>query len=206
MAQRADRTRGAPLAAVLDPEIAELIPAQGEWSESDYLWLTGQTNRLVELTDGRLETLPMPTDEHETIVFRIARLLAEALERTGGKVLPAGVRIRTRAGRYRQPDVCALLDAQDARRGNDFWQGADLVVEVVSPDDPRRDRVVKRLEYAQAGITEYWIVDPVARRVDVLALAGSEYVEHGAFGRGEVAASRLIEGFGVTVDLLLDVG
>ena len=46
--------------------------ACGAWSEADYLWLTNQTNRLVEYTDGRLESLPMPTDEHETRVVRSA--------------------------------------------------------------------------------------------------------------------------------------
>ena len=206
MAQRTEGARGARRATVLAPDIAELIPAQGAWRESDYLWLTSQTKRRVELAEGRLETLPMPTDEHETIVFRIARMLAELLEPKGGKVLPAGVRVRTRPGGFRQPDVCALLDARDVRRGNDFWLGADLVVEVVSPDDPRRDRVVKRREYARAGIAEYWIVDPALRRVTVLALAGGAYEEHGVFEQGDLAGSRLLDGFRVAVDALLDAG
>jgi Uma2 family endonuclease len=196
---------GAQQPMALDPEIADLLPVQGEWSESDYLWLTNKTNRLVEYTGGRLEPLPMPTDEHETIVFRMARLLAAMLEPVGGKVLPAGVRVRIGAGRFRQPDVCALLDGRDSRRGNDYWQGADLVVKVVSPDDPRRDRVVKRREYARSGISEYWIIDPGAGQVTVLALVGTEYVEHGVFRRGDTANSALLAGFEVAVDQLLAI-
>lgn len=206
MAQVTTPRRPAQRPTALDPEIAELIPAQGEWSEADYLWLTNQSNRLVEYTEGRLETLPMPTDQHETIVFLIARLLAAVLEQAGGKVLPAGVRVRVGDGRFRQPDVSALLDARDARRGNDYWLGADLVVEVVSPDDPQRDRVVKRREYALAGIPEYWIVDPVAGHVTVLALEGTAYVEHGDFLPGEVATSRVLDGFVVAVDDVLSDG
>ena len=60
----------------------------------------------------------------------------------------------------------------DPRRGNDFWTGADLVVEVVSPDDPSRDTQDKRLDYAEAGIPEYWIVNPLDETVTVLVLWG----------------------------------
>ena len=41
-------------------EVALLFPAQGEWSEDDYLWLTDHTRCLVEFTDGHVEVLPMP--------------------------------------------------------------------------------------------------------------------------------------------------
>jgi Uma2 family endonuclease len=56
-------------------EVALLLPAQGEWSEDDYLWLTDHTRCLVELTDGRVEVLPMPTDEHQRIVLFLYRAL-----------------------------------------------------------------------------------------------------------------------------------
>lgn len=49
----------------------------------------------------------------------------------------------------------------------------DLVVEVVSPDDPDRDYIAKRKEYAQAGIAEYWIIDPEVNAVEVLVLGSS---------------------------------
>lgn len=52
----------------LDPAIAALLPEQGAWRERDYLWLTDRTNRLVELADGVVEVLPMPTDKHQAIL------------------------------------------------------------------------------------------------------------------------------------------
>ncbi len=48
-------------------QIAELLPAQGEWSEEDYLWLTDSTNRMIEFTNGRIDVLPMPTEHHQAI-------------------------------------------------------------------------------------------------------------------------------------------
>jgi hypothetical protein len=97
-----------------------------------------------------------------------------------------------------------LLSATDPRRGNRHWTGADLVLEVVSPDDPQRDLMRNRREYARAGIPEYWIVNPVSAQILVLRLAGTTYVEHGVFTRGAQATSALLEGFTVAVAAVLD--
>ena len=79
------------------------------------------------------------------------------------------------------------------------WEGADLVMVVVSPDDPERDRVTKRVEYARAGIPESWIVDPMDGIITVLRLEGEAYVEHGIFPRGQTATSAALAGFSVDV-------
>jgi Uma2 family endonuclease len=186
-------------------EVALLFPPQGEWSEDDYLWLTDHTKHLVELTDGHIEVLPMPTDEHQRMVLFLYRALYAFLAAHGiGIVLVAPLRLRLRTGRYREPDVLVLLSATDARRSNRYWTGADLVLEVVSSDDPKRDLVRKRREYARAGIPEYWIVNPATEQIMVLHLEGTAYVEHGIFTRGTQATSVLLEGFTVAVAAVLD--
>jgi Uma2 family endonuclease len=184
-------------------EVALLLPAQGEWSEDDYLWLTDHTKHLVELTDGHIEVLPMPTEEHQRIVLYLYRALYAFLG-VSGMILVAPLRLRLPIGRYREPDLLLMLSLTDSRRGNQFWTGADLVLEVVSPDDPGRDLVQKRREYAEAGIPEYWIVDPSAAQVTVLRLEGTAYMEHGVFLRGTQATSVLLDGFSVAVDRVLD--
>ena len=137
-------------------EVALLFPAQGEWSEDDYLWLTDHTKSLVELAEGHIEVLPMPTDEHQRVVLFLYRALYAFLAARGiGIVLVAPLRLRVRPGRYREPDVLVLLSTTDPRRSNRYWTGADLVLEVDSSDDPKRDLVRKRREYARAGIPEY---------------------------------------------------
>jgi Uma2 family endonuclease len=104
--------------------------------------------------------------------------------------------VQLRAKKYREPDV---LFFSTTRRPTDGSCVAppDLVMEVVSLDDPDRDYVTKRVEYAQAGIPEYWIIDPLQQRITVLVLAGGEYVEFGAYGPGMDAASKLLDGFRV---------
>jgi Uma2 family endonuclease len=174
-----------------------VLPRQGMWTEEDYLWLTERTNRLIELTDGRLEVLPMPTEQHQRVVLALYRLVYAFLlaNQTGGVLLVAPMRLRLWDTRYREPDLLYLRSADDPRRKNDYWEGADLVIEVVSPGNPHLDRVIKRGEYARKGIAEYWIVDPVEpqkERITVLTLEGSEYVEYGDFSHGDTVTSALL--------------
>jgi Uma2 family endonuclease len=161
---------------------------QGTWTTEQYLRLAERTNRLVELVDGRLEALPMPSTEHQILLVWLLKALAagagpEAL------VLPAPLPLQLPNGRFREPDLLLPRAARDSRRGSRAWTGADLVVEIVSPDDPERDYRDKHADYAAARVAEYWLVDPGARRFSVLRLAGEVYVEHGVYGPGEVATS-----------------
>jgi Uma2 family endonuclease len=181
-------------------EIARLYSPQGCWSESEYLHL--DTNQRVEFSHGYLEFQAMPTILQQRILFYLAKLLdAFARAHQLGEALPAGVRIRLWEDKYREPDIAFMKFEHQSPITAQFWYGADLVMEVVSDSDSDRDRdlVKKRAEYAQAGIPEYWIVDPAEGRITVLALEGTEYVEHGVFARGERATSWLLPGFEVDV-------
>lgn len=187
-----------------DDLVLSLDPLQGHWTEEQYLLLTDQTNRLLEYTDGSIEVLPMPTDNHQAMLEWLFLALKAFIERLGGKVRFAPLRVLVRDGKYREPDILLVRDSRDPRRQNRFWLGADLVVEVVSEDDPERDTKVKRVDYALAGIPEYWIVNPLTSTITVLALQGEAYTEHGVFGRGEQAVSKLLVGFSVQVNDVLD--
>jgi Uma2 family endonuclease len=81
---------------------------------------------------------------------------------------------------------------------------ADLVIEIVSPDKPKRDTEEKPRDYAEAGIPEYWIVNPLQDTITVLALDGAEYRQYGIFHRGQRATSKLLADFSVAVDDVLD--
>ncbi|ETX04279.1 Uma2 family endonuclease [Candidatus Entotheonella palauensis] len=188
----------------LNELVLSLMPSQGQWSEDTYLWLTDRTTGFIELTDGYIEVLPMPTDEHQTILAYLYQALFAFLQTMGGKVLFAPLRLRIREGKFREPDILLVCDAADPRRQNRFWRGADLVVEIVSPDKPERDLVDKRVDYAEAKIPEYWIVDPRDETIRVLRLEDEAYVEHGVFRRGERATSALLEDFNLYVTDVFD--
>ncbi len=82
-----------------------------------------------------------------------------------------------------------------------------MYIEVVSFDrkSRRRDTVVKRSEYARAGIAEYWIVDSECEQIEVLVLDKDResYRSHGQFESGQLASSGTLAGLVVAVDDVL---
>ena len=190
--------------AELDALVCAESPRQGAWSDEAYLRLTDYCRRLVEFTDGFVEELPMPTSSHQLVALYLYRLLHDYLRPLGGVAMAAPLRMRVREGKYREPDILILRSGSDNRFQDRYWLGADLTVEVVSPDKPSRDWIDKRKDYAEAGIPEYWIADPRDETVTVLVLDEDAYTEHGVFGRGDTATSRLLEGFSVDVAAMFD--
>jgi Uma2 family endonuclease len=182
----------------------DLLPLQGLWTAEQYLKLSEQTNHLIEFVDGVMEVLPMPTRQHQAISRFLFLALLAFVQGSGGTVFYAPLRLQIRPGKYREPDLLLLRSAEDPRNQNAFWLGADLVVEIVSPDDPERDTKIKRADYAEAGIPEYWIVNPEDQTITVLSLDGEEYQEAGVYHRGDTASSVVLVGFSVPVDAALD--
>jgi Uma2 family endonuclease len=181
-------------------DIALLFPSQGEWDEDDYLALN--TNQLVELVDGRLEVLLMPTIFHQGIVrFLFGVLFNFASAKQSGTVYFAPLPISIRARTFREPDIVYIAKDNLHLIEGKYLRKADLVMEVVSEDDEsrRRDYEKKRNDYAEVGIAEYWIVDPQAERITVLTLKDKQYVAYGEFIPGQQATSNLLPGFAVDV-------
>ncbi len=188
----------------LDALVCDALPRQGCWTEADYLWLTDRAEGRIEFTDGHIELLPMPTVAHQVILAALYKAFDAWVDVRGGLVVFAGLRLRVRESKFREPDLLLLRDRHEARNRNRFWLGADLVLEVVSPDGEERDWVAKRADYAEGGIPEYWIVDPPEETITVLTLDGDAYAEHRVFGDGERATSLLLPGFSVDVKAVFD--
>jgi Uma2 family endonuclease len=180
--------------------IAELFPPQGHWSEEEYLAL--DTNRIVELSDGCLEVPPLPTTSHQLILAYLFGLLQTFVnDQDLGIVLLAALPMRLRRGKYREPDILFMAKEHADRIHEEYWERADLVMEIVSKDrkDRKRDLVEKRAEYARAKLPEYWIIDPAKGKITVLWLSGKRYAVHGEFSGGDTASSRLLPGFSIDV-------
>jgi Uma2 family endonuclease len=182
-------------------QVAFLFPAEGEWSEADYLSLDrGGGRRMIELVDGRLEVLPMPTIFHQRIVeFLFYQLRSFVKEKSLGSLFFAPLPVYFDKKNYREPDIVFVRPERIVDR--DYPAGADLVIEVVSsdPEGRQRDLQAKRRDYALARIPEYWIVDPQEQTVTVLTLNENQYQVHGEFKPGTKATSVLLPEFSIDV-------
>ena len=188
-------------------EVATLYPPQGTWDEEDYLDLTMRTNRLVELVDGCLEVLPMPNLRHQMLALEYCnRLNAFARPKRLGIAAPAPLPVRLGKRHFREPDVAFFRAADLPDPDRPFTEGPALVMEVLSEGNRKTDLEKKRVEYAETGIAEYWIIDPRERWVLVLALRDGEYEVAGEYREGDRAASVLLEGFEVDVAELFAAG
>lgn len=197
-----------PTAAAVapDPRLEEIYavrPSLEGWSVAEYERLAGVVSR-VEYVEGKLELLVAASMRHQRISSAILNLLFKAILDTGrGEVFGQNTGLATRPRRFREPDVTVLLHEHADRVNEQRALYADLVVEVISPDDRRRDLVTKRAEYAAAGIPEYWLADPRDGSLTVLALDGEVYREHARATAGVVTAATIA---GVEVDVDATIG
>ncbi len=181
----------------------ESVRGWERWNEDDYL--AYDENIPVEFANGKAELLPIPTLSHQLILaYLYGKLLNYVTHRDLGTVLFPAYKVRLWEGQYREPDLVFMKVENSDRMGEAYWDGADLVMEVVS-ENRAHDLVTKRREYARAGIPEYWIVDPQEGRITVLRWeAGLQvYAEHGVFACGETARSALLPGFEIDVEAAL---
>lgn len=129
-----------------------------EWADED---------TRAEWMDGVVE-MPSPASaRHQQIVQFLLRVLATFLEiKPLGSVFVAPFLMKL-ANAAREPDLLFVAAAHLDRLTPTYLDGpADLVIEVVSPESIGRDRGDKFVEYEQAGIPEYWVIDPQAERAE----------------------------------------
>lgn len=127
----------------------------------------------AEWVEGEVVYLSPASLEHQDIVGWLMRYLGEFVERSGvGQLIPPPFQIRLRRSeRGWEPDLLFVAQENLHRLHTTYLEGgADLVVEVTSPESLVRDRSEKLTEYEREGIREYWLIDPDARWADFFVL------------------------------------
>lgn len=130
----------------------------------------------AELFDGELIIMESPSVTHQEIVMWLGMEFRLQIRAKGGKcrVLPGiGVYLMNDDKNYVIPDISIICERE--KLDNKGCHGAlDLAVEIVSPSNRKHDYVRKLAAYIQAGVREYWIVDPEKKVVIVHELEKSE--------------------------------
>ena len=178
-------------------------PPQGQWTYEDYLRLPDDGRR-YEVLRGVLYVQAAPAPLHQIILRRFVRVLLFFLEENPvGEFLFAPVDVIFPAGLATpvQPDLLFIAAGRTGIIKDRNIMGApDLVLEILSPSTRHVDRGPKFDTYSEAGVSEYWLADPLARTVEVFVLRDGAYVLLGRFGRGECLRSEVIPGFEPPLD------
>ncbi len=165
----------------------------------DYLALPNDGKR-YEIMQGDLYLSPSPVPRHQIVhanMFDAFRAYAKAAG--WGIILSAPLDVLLSETNVVEPDIIGIASARKAIIKDKNIEGApDLIVEIISESTRRNDKVLKLKLYAEFGVKEYWIVDPVIDTVEIFSPA-----EMGLTRIAEVTAgtadSRLLAGFSIDV-------
>ena len=125
-----------------------------EWADEDIL---------AEWVDGKILIMSPASQRHQRLATLLAALLLAFVEAHNlGSVVAAPFQMKlTPEGSGREPDILFVAHENLSRLQKNRLAGpADLAVEIISPESRARDRGEKFYEYEQAGIREYWLIDP----------------------------------------------
>ncbi len=133
----------------------------------------GEEGQFAEWVDGELQTMNSPSDAHQDMsgfLLAILRYFAESYGLGKIRSAPYTMMLASRPS-GRQPDLLFIANENMERVRKNYLEGpADLVIEIVSPECGARDRGDKFYEYAEAGIREYWLIDPEHRSAEFYQL------------------------------------
>lgn len=151
---------------------------QGEYTLQDYYAIPRE--RRVELIDGVIYDMSAPTFVHQHILGTVFTAIQNYIMTKGGQCLPMMAPVDVRLDRddktMVQPDILILCDKSKICK----WgiNGApDFCLEIVSESTGRKDYIKKLQKYTEAGVKEYWIIDPF-RKVLVMYHWKDDYLPH----------------------------
>lgn len=134
----------------------------------DYLALPDE--RRVELIDGVFYDMTAPTTVHQALGGYIYKLLLDFVLEHGGEcmpfIAPVDVQLDEDDRTIVQPDVLVVCDRSKFQHGRVFG-APDFVIEVLSPSTSKKDSRLKLYKYGEAGVREYWIIDPKRKSIVV---------------------------------------
>lgn len=152
-----------------------------EWNGTDGVW--------AEWVEGEIQEMSNPSLTHQ----RIARFLTAILQfyvesKDLGEILPAPFQLKFDfRNTGRQPDIMFVSKKNSDKVKKQYVENtADLVIEIISPESRTRDKGDKFYEYEQAGVREFWLIDPDRKRAEFYTLGEDgffnfEVAENGIF-------------------------
>ncbi len=174
------------------------------YTYADYLlW---QFSERVELIKGFiLKMSPAPSSNHQSVSYNLTYCFAQNFRKKSCRVFvaPFDVKLPIKSAKKDatvvQPDLCVICD--ESKIGENCCIGVpDLIVEIISPNNRKHDVQTKFNLYLEAGVLEYWLVDPQDKMILIYALKNDEYLGSKPFVEGEKIKSQLFPELEIDVD------
>ncbi|OZU88189.1 hypothetical protein CIL03_13800 [Virgibacillus indicus] len=163
------------------------------WSVDDYYQLPEDGNQ-YEIINGQLDLKPSPTTTHQRVCHRFVQTLTDSCD-NDYIIMHAPIDVILSDNETRQPDILMIHHSREHIIEEHAVVGPpDLVIEILSPNSAKRDRIMKKNSYASFGVSEYWIVDHKNQFIEqyVLAADGQPYELVNVFEAADVVCSEHI--------------
>lgn len=124
----------------------------------------------AELIDGQIYYMAPPSRKHQRITVELSTIINNYIKKQNGScevdIAPFAVFLNENSSNYVEPDISVICDPN--KLNDKGCSGApDWIIEIVSPGSRRMDYFTKLFKYRNAGVREYWIVDPDKNRIMV---------------------------------------
>ena len=183
--------------ALKEPDMAY----PGRYSYADYL--SWELDEMVEIIKGRLfKTTAAPNRMHQKVALQLGATLLQFLNNKPCEVYtaPFDVRLPRTSTRNEdiytvvQPDICVVCDKE--KLDDAGCLGApDLIVEILSPGNNRKELQNKYEVYQESGVREYWIIQPAEHTLLIYSLKEGLFVPSRLLTSGDVVTSSVLPGF-----------
>src|SRR3954452_6822580 len=158
-----------------------------EWVDGEIIMMSPASDHHQDLSDFLITVMRLYNEAHQLCWIRSAPFIIRT------SVHPSG----------REPDILFVTKDRMHLIQPTFLDGpADLIVEIVSPESIGRDRGEKFVEYEAAGISEYWLIDPLREQVEFYQLGADGRYRSGPIDANGIYCSNVLAGFWMRVEWL----